>query len=121
MFRKVVSGLCHKSGGLVLVAGAIGVLTAVEQFMSTRNTVAASKPMTRPLDPSCATQKPRVKISQTRSELGYVYWVVRESGENPNYALFDTWQEAMDEVNRRMQAVVRTTVQPLAKADLVTA
>jgi hypothetical protein len=50
-------------------------------------------------------QASRIKISQTRSELGYVYWVVRETGDDPSYALFDTWQEAMDEVTRRMTAL----------------
>jgi hypothetical protein len=45
-----------------------------------------------------------MKVTQTRSELGYVYWVVRETGETPKYALFETWQEAMEEVNRRMKA-----------------
>jgi hypothetical protein len=54
--------------------------------------------------PSVPAAKPRIKISQTRSELGYVYWVVREFGGNPSYALFDTWQEAMNEAQRRMAA-----------------
>ena len=51
--------------------------------------------------------KPRIKISQTRSELGYVYWVVRQEGTaESRYALFDTWQEAMDEAARRMEAAL---------------
>ncbi|MBV8897174.1 MAG: hypothetical protein JO051_11730 [Acidobacteriaceae bacterium] len=92
-----------------MLAGAIGVLTGVEYLLSKKAAVAVpmvaapvielSTPEPRP-----AVSKARLKVSQTRSELGYVYWVVREFGANPSYALFDTWREAMDEVTRRLSA-----------------
>jgi hypothetical protein len=110
MFRKVVSGLCRNRRGVILVAGAIGVLTGVEHLLSTRTpkvTAPIAKPPSQkplPAEPVSVQQTPRIKISQTRSELGYVYWVVRETGGEPSYALFDSWQEAMEEAARRMHA-----------------
>ena len=100
MFGKVVSGLCRRRSGLVVVASAIGLLVGAEYLLALRT----PKPdRARPRSQS-AIVKQRIKVTQTRSELGYVYWVVRETGANPTYTLFDTWQEAMDEVNRRMTA-----------------
>jgi len=94
-----------------MLAGAIGVLTGVEYLLSKK--VGAAVPVAAaPVvelstpEPRPAVSKPRMKVSQTRSELGYVYWVVREFGANPSYALFDTWREAMDEVTRRLSAAV---------------
>jgi hypothetical protein len=107
MFGKVVRSLCRERGGLTFVAGAIGVLKAVEYALSAsaaktmrvRNAAIATAPPT--------PEKPRLKISRTRSELGYTYWVLRETGANPNYALFDTWREAMDEAVRRIGIAAR--------------
>jgi hypothetical protein len=100
MFAKVVPGFCCKTSGLVLVVSAIGILAGFRYLLATR-TPKADRP--RSLNDS-KLSAPRLKIAQTRSELGYVYWVVRETGPNAKYALFDTWQEAMDEVNRRVKA-----------------
>jgi hypothetical protein len=111
MFGKVVQSLCRARLGLSVIAGAVGVLTGVEHLFSTRPAkpvgiapVPVYKvPAPTPL-PNRALTKSHLKITQTKSELGYVYWVVREFGANPSYALFDTWQEAMNEVTRRMNA-----------------
>lgn len=102
MFGKVVRNLCRRRSGRTLVAGAIGVLTAAQVLLS----VSVSQPVIEvKAEPAPASPaKPRIKISQTRSELGYVYWVVRETGAETTFALFDTWQEAMDEAARRMNA-----------------
>jgi hypothetical protein len=63
---------------------------------------AASTPATeKPI--AAAPPKNRMKITRTKSELGYVFWVLREFGDNPSYALFDTWREAMDEAARRIK------------------
>jgi hypothetical protein len=106
MFGKVVRSLCRDRRGLSLVAGAIGVLTGVEHLLSTRTTKPAPVPSAPPAEEPVLASKSRAcfKISQTRSELGYVYWVLHHYGANPSYALFDTWQEAMDEAARRIAA-----------------
>lgn len=99
MFGKVVRSLCRERGGLGFVAGAIGVLKAVEYALSTGP---AKSVRVRGLPVAAAPVKSRLKISRTQSELGYTYWVLRETGANPNYALFDTWREAIDEAVRRI-------------------
>jgi hypothetical protein len=103
MFRKFVSGLCRDRRGLVLVAGAVGVLTGVEHLFSARSTKSGTAKPT-PALPKPA-QQTRIKISRTKSELGYVYWVVRDTCGDPSYTLFDTWQDAMDEAARRLMLV----------------
>lgn len=111
MFGKVFSGFCRRRSGLVFVAGAIGFLAGVEYLLAMR----APKPdrMTGSRSRNQSRQlTPRFKISQTRSEFGYVYWVVRLVGGSPSYALFDTWQEAIDEVNRRITAAASTRSAP---------
>jgi hypothetical protein len=115
MFGKVVSGFCRKRGGLVFVAGAIGLLASVEYLLAMR----APKPDRTPgsrLRNQSTHPTPRFKITQTRSELGYVYWVVRVVGGNPSYALFDTWREAMDEVNHRVKAAASRRLVPASDA-----
>jgi hypothetical protein len=103
MFGKVVSGLCCSRGGLVVVAGAIGLLASVG-YLFAKRTPKPDRAARAQGRKHFAPVTPRIKVSQTRSEFGYVYWVVRETGSNPRYALFDTWQEALDDVNRRMNA-----------------
>ena len=104
MLQNVVRGLCRKTGGVILVAGAIGVLAGVQHFLSGQAVapLAISLPsypkphgMPKPLD--------RFSIRQTRSELGYTYWVLQGFGKFRGFTLFDTWQEAIDEVQRRVR------------------
>jgi hypothetical protein len=111
MFGKVVRSLCRDRRGLGLVAGAIGVLAGVERLLSPPVEQVRAATATKIEAPiSAAFLKPRLKISQTRSELGYVYWVLREHSPNPSYALFDTWREAMDEAIRRVNAASKLQV-----------
>lgn len=107
MLQNVLRGLCRNPGGIILVAGTIGVLTGVKHLMSPpaavrtrvrphseRQRVGMPKPgMPKPID--------RFTISRTQSELGYTYWVLQGHGQYTGFALFDTWQEAMDEMQRR--------------------
>lgn len=100
MLQNMVRGLCRKSCGVVLVAGAIGVLAGVERFLSAGELVPARTYDSRrsPVEPRTAD---RFSIRRTRSELGYTYWVLQGHGKYRGFALFDSWQEAMDEVQRR--------------------
>jgi hypothetical protein len=123
MFGNVVRILCRDGRGRTLVGGAIGILTGVQCLLTSREVkspVAKPKPEPVPVRADVASRpKPRIKISQTRSELGYVYWVVREFGPDPSYALFDTWQEAINEAARRVAAAQAPAAQ--VEESLVTA
>ena len=119
MFGKVVRGFCRTRSGLVLVAGTIGLLAGVEYLLAVKapkpDGITRVRSRNQPEPP-----KARFKVTQTRSGLGYVYWVVRELCGNPSYALFDTWQEAIDEVNRRIDAAASMRLAPAADAALTT-
>jgi hypothetical protein len=41
-------------------------------------------------------------IRQTRSDLGYVYWVLQGHGRFASFALFDSWREAMDAAHQHI-------------------
>ncbi len=102
MLQTLVRGLCRNSSGVILVAGAIGVLAGVEHLMSRR---ALAQPSTgnkfKRKRPGMPMALDRFSIRRTRSELGYTYWVLQGYGKYSGFALFDTWQEAIDEVQRR--------------------
>lgn len=115
MLQNILRGLCRNSGGLILVAGAIGVLSGVKHFLAPPFAVpsqASAGPerkrpgMPKPLD--------RFTIRRTQSELGYTYWVLQGYGHYAGFTLFDTWQEAMDEVRRRTGTAI--SVQELTVA-----
>jgi hypothetical protein len=103
MLQNVVRGLCRRSGGFVLVAGAIGVLTGVEHLMSGRAvTRARTGGRSQKKMPGMPRPEDRFTIRRTQSELGYTYWVLQGFGRYSGFTLFDTWREAMDEVQRRV-------------------
>ena len=96
MLRRIFRGLCKNSSGLTLVAGAIGVLTGVERLMS-------NHPIREQPKKPIASRTNYFEIKRTRSELGYTYWVLHGFGCYRCFALFDTWQEAMDEAGLRLK------------------
>jgi hypothetical protein len=98
-----------------LVAAAIGVLTGLEQLMGSR-----PRAHTRPT--RIARTQPRVivktrvrrdyfRISRTKSEVGYVYWVLQGFGAYKCFVLLDTWQQALDEANARVLAGASESVE----------
>ncbi len=104
MLRYVLRGLRRNSSGLTLIAGAIGVLTGVERLMSTRvKTIVREVPRPEPVLETAVPRTDYFKISRTQSELGYTYWVLQGFGRFRSFALFDTWQEAVEEAARRTE------------------
>jgi len=102
MLQTLVRGLCRNSGGVILVAGAIGVLAGVEHFMSRRALVEPrAVSQVKRKRPGMPMALDRFSIRRTKSELGYTYWVLQGYGTYNGFTLFDTWQEAIDEVQRR--------------------
>jgi hypothetical protein len=43
-------------------------------------------------------------IKRTKSELGYTFWILEGFGRHKCFILCDTWQEAIEEANRRLGA-----------------
>jgi hypothetical protein len=93
LLKRLIDGLsrsvCRKKSGIVLLSGVAAVLVGVERFIA----------------PRPAARKPRIdyfSIRQTRSELGYTFWVLQGHCYFASFTLFDTWREAMDEANLRV-------------------
>ncbi len=107
---RLLRGLFRGPGGLVLVAGAVGVLVGVEYWISsgtTRRARSATKsrripPPAPALRPVTVLRTDYFKIRQTRSEIGYVYWILQGFGKYRCFVLFDTWREAMDDASLRL-------------------
>ncbi len=94
--------------GTHLLAGAVGVLAGLQHLLSAKErTKRASEPESREQVRSINHTQPTQRrpdyfsIRRTKSELGYVYWVLQGYGEFQCYVLHDTWKEAADEACRR--------------------
>lgn len=110
--------------GIHLVAGAVGVLAGLQYFFSPKSrrkatgncgvrSVAAVDNTAQPAN----TRRDYFSIRRTKSDLGYVYWVLKGYGEFQCFILFDTWREAVDEASRRIdQAGALDELQPLRSA-----
>jgi hypothetical protein len=97
LLKRLIDGLsrsvCRKKSGIVLLSGVAAVLVGVERLIAPRSA------------PLLAVRKPRTdyfSIRQTRSELGYTFWVLQGHGHFTSFTLFDKWREAIDEANLRI-------------------
>ena len=104
MLHNVFRGLCRNRGGVILVAGAIGVLAGVKHLLSRPAAPHGQSPTIPKSDISksgLSKTLDRFTIRRTQSELGYTYWVLQGYGQYTGFTLFDTWQEAVEEMTRR--------------------
>lgn len=90
--------------GIHVIAGAVGVLAGIQYLLCSKDRPnKLALPMTpEPAHPAAERQN-RFAIRRTKSELGYVYWVLQGFGQFQCYLLCDTWQEAMNEACLRIQ------------------
>lgn len=102
--QSVPHGRRHLSLGRHLIAGAVGVLAGLQHLLSPKARIKSRRDTlrARPVPPQSGLELPQTKrdyfsIRRTKSELGYVYWVLHGHGEFQCFVLFDTWREAIDE------------------------
>jgi hypothetical protein len=43
-------------------------------------------------------------IKRTKSEVGYVYWILEGFGKHKCFVLCDTWEEAMEQAKARLDS-----------------
>jgi hypothetical protein len=43
-------------------------------------------------------------IKRTKSEVGYVYWILEGFGKHKCFVLCDTWEEAMEQAKTRLES-----------------
>ena len=78
-------------------------ITTADPPLSSRGMLKASKPRQRCFE-----------IRRTKSELGYVYWVLRGFGSFKCFELYDTWAEAMNHASSRLLGNATGIRSPLA-------
>jgi hypothetical protein len=103
--RKMFGGVWKTSKALALAAGGVGLVVALQRFLSKPSRQQLDSSASRPLN----GRRDYFQIRRTKSDVGYTYWVLRGFGDFECYVLLDTWQEAMDEACRR-HAQIRTAV-----------
>ena len=99
--NSLVTGLSRKRSGLALLVGLSTMLTGIERLLST-HPPCRRPAVSRRTDKPDEARKDYFAISQTRSEVGFVYWVLQGFGCYESFSLFDTWKEAVEEANRRV-------------------
>lgn len=99
----------HLPFGTHIFAGAVGVLTGLQHLFTPRTKCLLVPERTEP-GPMFSQSEPEKQekrldyfsIRRTKSELGYVYWMLCGYGEFRCFVLYDTWGEAVDEAFRRL-------------------
>lgn len=91
--------------GILLVAGTAIVLAGLGKMLARRSLKDSPGHAALPVPArSSGVRTDYYTIRQTRSELGYVYWVLQGHGRFASFALFDTWREAMDAAIEKLTA-----------------
>lgn len=112
-WRRMVERMARSRSGMIVLSGLAAVLGGVEKVLSGRpqtRVESATRLGARATAPSPAAARLHYfTIRQTRSELGYVYWVLQGFGYFQSFALFDTWAEAMQSADERI-VVARNTL-----------
>jgi hypothetical protein len=95
--------------GIHLLAGAAGVLAGLQYLLSASNRIKrAAQPIAQARETDIVSAKTMgnrtdyFSIRRTKSELGYIYWVLHGHGDFQCFALLDTWKEAVEEAGRRL-------------------
>ena len=117
--RRFLGGLFKATGALVLAAGVVGVLVCAGRAVAQQKRNKLKKravehllltpPATATVRPADAVQR-KFSIKRTKSEVGYVYWILEGYGEHKCFVLCDTWQEAVQQAKLRLQGAGETAV-----------
>ncbi len=102
----------HLLNGLFIAASAtvlaVGVVVALETLLSKRpkRNHPIPEPAPKP-PPEPVKQKPErnFSIKRTKSEVGFVYWILEGYGRYKCFILCDSWNEAIAEAKVKMAEV----------------
>lgn len=110
MLDKLIRGLSRRKNGILLLGGAAAVLSGVERLLSTRPpdaSVASQRSETRDFVLPVLKREDRFRVYKSQTDLGYAYWVLQGFGSFECFALFDSWEQAMQEAERRVAVALR--------------
>ena len=119
--KRLFTGLFVVSGAIVLT---VGFLAAVELLLSnpkrsrrTRRIEFADTPAAptaiQPAPTPSPEEKPaerKFSIKRTKSEVGYVYWILEGYGRYKCFILCDSWDEAVAQAKAKLTEIDGTDV-----------
>ena len=112
---RIFGGLLMATGALVLAAGVVGVIVVLERALTNREKdrqqppAAPETPARPPVVAAAEPQATRPKaerhfsIKRTKSEVGYVYWILEGHGKYKCFVLCDSWEEAIEQAKARLE------------------
>ena len=109
--KRLLTSLASRRSGLKVLGGVTAVLTGVERLMSAKRAqrsplssriVAIDSCLSSAAVSAPAPRQNYFTIRQTRSDVGFCYWVLQGFGCYQGFTLFDTWAEAAAEADRRV-------------------
>jgi len=83
---------------LVLAASAAGLLVGVKRLLTPRR-MSYARAVAAPNPPRADRH---FSIKRTRSEVGYVYWILEGFGQYKCFVLCDSWDEAVAQAKARL-------------------
>ncbi len=95
--RRLLNRMFAKST-LVLAASAAGLLVGIKQLLTPKR-ICYVRAVAAP-DPPKADR--HFSIKRTRSEVGYVYWILEGYGQYKCFVLCDSWDEAVAQAKARL-------------------
>lgn len=88
---------------LLLAAGAFGVCATLRRLAQTEGLFVVDRGGRLQADKPFRHGKDYFCVRRTKSEVGYIYWVLQGYGQFHCYELYDSWREACDEAVRRAE------------------
>jgi hypothetical protein len=101
-------------GGLLFAAGAValtvGVIAGIERLLKDSSPAPRATPEAPPQAPPPAETlvkeaERNFSIKRTKSEVGYVYWILEGYGKYKCFVLCDTWDEAVAQAKAKLAEV----------------
>ena len=118
--KRVLNGLCIAAGATVL---AVGVLVVLETLLSKRPKRNQPLPEPAPKPPASELVKQKAErnftIKRTKSEVGFVYWILEGYGRYKCFILCDTWDEAIAQAKARTTEVDGAEISELTAASVL--
>lgn len=101
--RRLFNRMFAKST-LVLAASAAGLLVGVKLLLTPKRiSFTRALPAATPVNkPESLKADRHFSIKRTRSEVGYVYWILEGYGQYKCFVLCDSWDEAVAQAKARL-------------------
>ena len=102
--KSLVEMLAKRREGIWVLGSVAAILVGVQRLMhAPKERVVVPVPAAVP-SPAIEQRVHFFTVKQTKSELGYTYWVLQGHGRYASFELFDTWSEAISAAEAHLAA-----------------